>query len=131
MKPKKYILSSDYATIGNDSDTVTITVAIPATSISAGVTQTYNNTATVGTVGAPIEYDINYPLSSRRWKTPQLFFVENTSTINQYQGYINVFRSSTNVVKVFVTVFYGGPSASVVKTARTVTVRVRTFLPLI
>ena len=128
-RPARYITSSDYATIANDSNTITISVTIPATSIAAGASQVYTGTGTVGTIGSPIEYDINYPLSTRRWKSNSFLFVENTGTASQYQGDINVYKSDATTVTVQVVVFYGGPSASVTKTARTVTVRVRTFLP--
>jgi len=122
-------MSSDYATIANDSETVTITVAIPATSITAGTPQVFTGSGIVGSTGSPIEYDINYPLSTRRWKSNAFFFVENASSASQYQGDINVYKSDATTVTVQVVVFYGGPSASVTKTARTVTVRVRTFVP--
>lgn len=127
-KPDKFISNSDYATIANDSDTITFTVNIPATSIAIGATQTYTGSATVGTIGSPIEYDINYPLSARRWKTPELFFVEGSGT-STYQGYINVYKSGATTVTAQVTVFYGGPLASITKTSRTVTVRVKSFIP--
>lgn len=128
-RPAKYILSTYFATLANDSSTTTIIVSIPADAIGAGETQTYTGTATVGTAGSPIEYDINYSLSATRWKTPELLFVENAGGATQYQGYINVYKSAASTVTVQVVVFYGGPSASITKTARTVTVRVRTFIP--
>jgi hypothetical protein len=127
-KPAKFIMNSDYATLANDSDTTTISVSIPATSITSGTPQTYTGTATVGTIGSPIEFDINYSMSARRWKTPALFFVENTGAANQYQGNVNVYKSAASTVTVQVVVFYGG-AGSITKTARTVTVRVKTFIP--
>lgn len=127
-KPAKYILNTDYATLANDSDTTTITVSIPATSIAAGATQVYTGTGTVGTTGSPIEFDVNYSMTTTRWKTPELMFVEGSGA-STYQGYINVYKSAAATVTVQVVVFYGGPSASITKTARTVTVRVRTFIP--
>lgn len=127
-KPAKFISNSDYATIANDSQTITIIVSIPATSIGLGATQTFSGSGEVGNIGSPIEYDINYPLSTRRWKTPELFFVEGTGT-SAYQGYINVYKSGPTTVTVQVAVFYGGPLASITKTARTVTVRVKSFIP--
>lgn len=127
-KPAKFILNSDYATLANDSDTTTITVTIPATSISSGVSQVFTNTVIVGTIGSPIEFDVNYSMSDRIWKTPELLFVENSTLSSAYQGYINVYKSDANTVTVQVMVFYGG-SGSITKNARTVTVKVRTFIP--
>lgn len=127
-KPIKFISNSDYATLANDSSTETITVNIPATSIGIGATQAYTGSITLGTAGSPIEYDINYPSSTRLWKTPELLFVEGTFP-NQYQGYITLYKSGATTVTMQVTVFYGGPNASTTKTARAVTARVRTFIP--
>lgn len=127
-KPKKYILNSEFATLKNDSDTKTITVSIPATSIPGGGTiQTYTGTATLGDVGSPIEYDINYSSTTRRWKTARFDFVENEGLGTQYQGAVFIYKSGASTVTVRVVVFNGNAGA-VTKNARTVTVRVRTFL---
>ena len=121
-------MSSDYATLANDSDTTTITVSIPATSIAVGATQLYTGTAALGEIGSPIEYDINYSMNSKVFKANVLQFIENDSTINQYQGNIFVYKSAANTVTVRVVIFNSG-DATITKTARTVTVRVRTFIP--
>lgn len=127
-KPKKFIVSSDFATLKNDSATTTVTVNIPATSIAGGGTiETYSNTVTIGEVGSPIEYDINYSATTRRWKTTRFEFVENEGTGTQYQGAIFIYKNGPSSVVVSVNVFNGNAGA-VIKTARTVTVRIRTFL---
>jgi hypothetical protein len=127
-KPEKYIFNTDYATLANNSATITCTVSIPADAIGAGATQTYTNTATVGIAGSPIEYDINYSLTAHRWKGNSLSIVENDSLPTQYQGIINVYRNSATTITVQV-VLFNGSASSITKTARTVTVRVRSFIP--
>jgi hypothetical protein len=68
-------------------------------------------------------------MTTQRWKTASLAFVENdTSPTTAYQGNVFVYRSSATQVTVLVIVFNGNAGA-VTKTARTVTVRVRTYLP--
>ena len=126
--PGKYILNSDYATLANDSATVECAVSIPATSITSGSTQFYDNTVTVGTAGSPMECDINCSLSSERWTGTQMLFIENNATASMYQGNVIVYRNSATTVKVRVAVSYflGG---SITKNARTITVRIRTFVP--
>lgn len=128
-KPAKFILSSDYATLANDSDTLQCVVSIPATSIGgSGTVQNYTNTVDIGTIGSPIEYDIQNSMSTQRWKSQQPLFIENTSTANQYQYYVKVYKSSATTVTVLVSIFRGGPGA-ITKTARTITVNVRSFIP--
>lgn len=128
MKPEKYILNSDFATLANDSETTVITVNIPNTNIGAGSSEVLTGTGTLGTSGSPIEYDINYSLSSRQWKTPELLFVENAGAANQYQGYIDAYKSDATTITVSVVIF-NGTLSPITKNARTVTVRVRTFIP--
>lgn len=125
-RPKKYILNSDFATLKNDSDTTTITVNVPATSLPPGI-QTYTSTASIGLSGSPIEYDINYSLNSKRWVTTRFEFVENEGSAIEYQGTVFVYKSGESIVTVKVVVFNGSAS-SITKIARTVTVRARTFL---
>jgi hypothetical protein len=130
-KSEKYIMSSDYATLANDSNTATITVPIPATSITSGTPQEYTSVADIGTIGSPIEYDISSSMTNTIWKGTAGYyclFVENTGAANQYQYIVFVLKSSATQVTVRVIVFYGG-GGSITKTARTVTVRVRTFIP--
>ncbi len=127
-KPEKFILNSDYATLANNSETISCVVTIPATSIASGVTQTFDNTVSVGSAGSPMECDINYSLTSDRWSGQQMLFVENTGTPSQYQGNVVVYRNSPTTVRVRVAVSYFGPG-SITKTARTVTVRIRSFVP--
>lgn len=122
-KPGKFILSSDYATLANDSDTEIITINIPAVSLGAGATTTYSGTVVVGTAGAPIETDINYSLTSHRWVGNFLFVVESTYFVN-----ILVYRDSPVTAKAIAVVFnYTGGSTTL--NARTITVRVRSFVP--
>lgn len=127
-KPKKFILNSDFATIKNDSVTSTITINIPADNIPGnGTIQIYSGSATLGKSGSPIEYDVNYSSTSRRWKTARVEFVENEGLPNQYQGAIFIYKSGASTVTARVAVFNGSPN-TITKYARTVTVRVRTFL---
>ena len=128
-KIAKYILNSDFATLANDSDTTEITVSIPATSIGSGSTQTYSSTATLGTIGAPIEMDINYSMTSQRYVGDFLFVVENDTVAGDtYYISTQVYRSSSTAIKVLAVAYKPG-AGSVTKTARTITVKVRSFLP--
>lgn len=127
-RPEKFILNTDYTTLANDSGTVVCTVLIPGDAIGATSSQMYTGTATAGVAGSPIEYDINYSLTTHRWKTTSLTFVENDGSPTQYQGDINVYRNSPTSVTVQV-VLYNGSASPITKTARTVTVRVRSFIP--
>ena len=127
-KPKKFILNTDFTTLKNDSETKTITVNIPGDLIPGGGTvQIYSGNATLGLSGSPIEYDTNYSSSTRRWKTSRIEFVENEGSGTQYQGAIFIYKSGISTVTVRVAIVNGNAGA-VTKTARTVTVRVKTFL---
>lgn len=127
-KVLKYIGNSDYASLKNDSDTTTLTVSIPGTNIGAGVTQIYDNTLTIGSRGAPMEYDLECSITSKRFKTMEMVVVENASAANQYSVVCRVIRSSATQIKLKVIIFnYSG--STLTKNARTVTLRVRTFIP--
>ena len=123
-KPLNFILNTDYATLKNDSTTQTITLSLPATTLTAGRPVLVSTTSTVGVSGAPMDFDINYSMTTARYITN---FIQINET--QYSATIALFRSGANTVKVKASMFYGGPSASITCTARTVTVRVRTFIP--
>lgn len=127
-KPLKFILNSDYASLKNDSITNTITLNVPATTITAGNSKTYSSEYTVGVSGAPMDFDINYSMTTQRFIGSMMTAVEINGN-STYQISIMIFRSSATNIKVKANLFYGGPNASVTTNARTITVRTRTFIP--
>jgi len=129
-RPLKYIVNTDYATLKNDSDTTTVTISVPAgDSIPAGGYKSYTSSVTVGTAGAPMEFQIYYSSGTQRWLTPALLVVENAgSPTTQYQGYVSIYRSTATIATIRVDYF--NPNGSPVSTtARTITGYVRTYLP--
>lgn len=128
MRPDKYIQSSDFASLANDSESTTITINIPSGVAVPTFPSTlqYSATAEVGSIGAPMNYDINYSTTTRRYKTTELQFVEN-STGTVYQGLVKVLRTSSTEVSVYVVMGKGGGAVNT--NARTVTVKIRTYIP--
>lgn len=123
-RPLKYILNTDFTTLKNDSNTQTITLSLPATTLTAGTPVLVSTTATVGVSGAPMDFDINYSLNTNKYISNFIQITESTYSVT-----IAVFRSGANTVKVKASLYYGGPSPSITSTDRTVTVNCRTYIP--
>jgi hypothetical protein len=128
-RPLNFTLNTDYATLKNDSNTQTITLSLPATTLTTTTPVYFSAAYTAGVSGAPMDFDINYSMTSQRFIANFLQIEENFTTTNWYDVVIKLFRSGATTVKVKVSMFYGGPSASITSNARTVTVRIRTFTP--
>lgn len=126
-KPLNFILNSDYATIKNDSTTQTFTLSVPATTLTTGDPYILSQSFTAGVTGAPIDCDINYSMTTLRVLGLSAFAVENTSTASQYSVVINIFRDSETTIKLKVNIY--PVFVPVTLTARTITIRVRTFIP--
>lgn len=129
MHPNQAIISSGFASLANDSDSIPVTINIPA-GVAVPLfpsTLTYSTTLAIGSIGAPMNYDINYSASTLRFKTNELQFVENASAANPYQGLVKAYRSSPTEISVYVVIGRGGSAVNT--NARTVTVRVSTYLP--
>lgn len=128
-KPLKFIINSDYATLKNDSDTETVILPVPAgDSISSAGYKTYTADVTVGSAGAPMEWQINYSAGTQRFVAPELQVVENTGSGNQYQGYVYIYRTSATTARLAVS-YFNGTGGLVTTNARTITATIRTFIP--
>ncbi len=128
-RPLKYILNSDFAVMKNDSNTVTVNVTVPSGDvISPASYRSYSADISVGAAGAPMEWQINYPIGTQKWLAPSLQVIENAFAANQYQGYVYIYRPTSTTARLQVDYF--NPNAFNVNTnARTITATVRTFLP--
>jgi len=128
-KPLKFILNSNYATLKNDSVTTTVTVTIPGgDSIAGSSYRSYTADVSVGSIGAPMEVQINYSIGSQRFAVGSMQIIENAGTGTQYQGTVSVQRPSASVARLRVDYFNGNVGA-ITTVARTATAYIRTYLP--
>ena len=126
-------LNTDYASPANDdSGTITVTipnnVLVPAPGSPALV---YSNSANIGKPGAAFTYRVNYSRYPREMLGNFGTFAEIISTGPPPQLYsfrVTVYRTGTTV-NVRVNVYGGVSSARTI--GSTITVRVRTFIPIV
>lgn len=128
-KAQRFNVSSDYATLRNDSTTQTLTISVPNTdSISAGGYKNYTVDITIGTIGAPMEWQISYSSGTQKWLGNNLQVVENAGAGNQYQGNVYIYRTSATNVRMTLS-YYNGTGSPITTKARTVTATLRTYIP--
>ena len=129
MKPLKFIINTDFATLKNDSNTISGIITVPAgVNIPSGVYLTYTSDIVVGTIGAPMECQLNYSAGTQRWVTDNIQVTENTFTANQYDGTIFIYRLNQTTARVQIT-YFNGTGGAVNTKSRTVSVTIRTFIP--
>lgn len=136
VKPSQFILNTDYATLKNDA-TGSFSFVIPASIVIPAFdyyTASYN--LTIGTAGAPARTFINSSQSPTLWFLGanlqiQIDGVDSISGPVVYGCFIYISRSASNVVTATVVIYNtnGVGNLTTESTARTITIKVNTFLP--
>jgi len=138
VKPSRFILNTDYATLKNDDEailtfTIPGSIVIPASGSYSNVT---SHTIDIGTTGAPMRALINSSYNANLWfygSVLQINALGSYSVIGAftYQYWIAVTRSSQTTADVLVIIAnqIPGNTLTTEATARTITVRLSSFIP--
>lgn len=141
-KPEQFISTTDYSTLKND-DVQTLTFVIPGSIvIPASAPYYYVQTQTIqvgGVLGATARVEINTSRESSIWYSGSVLQVVADGTWSiagggEYPYYIFVSRTSATTVTARVYIpndggAFGAGSLTTEATARTVNIRIATFLP--
>ena len=138
-KPSNFIQNSDYATLKNDGNN-TVSFTIPG-SIAIPSSGTYSYSATydviVGSNGAVTKTFINSSVDSTKWFfTPQLQIVatgvDSVAGVVDYDYFVYITRVNATTSRMNVLIPNDGGTGGTLTTettARTITVKVSSFLP--
>lgn len=131
MRLKKFISSTDYTTLKNDSELVSVSATIPAsTAVGAGATVTYTGDVTVGTAGSPMLVTVREPINSRYLLYAGPIQYVYISGPDQLQGFVTVFKTSATNVRIKIDLYNGGGApVNTEGVTRTFTAYIRTYLP--
>jgi len=139
VKPSRFILNTDYATLKNDDEailtfTIPGSIVIPASGSYSNVT---SHTVEIGTTGAPMRALINSSYNANLWFYGSVLQINASGTDSiigavTYQYWIAVTRSSQTTADVLVIIANQtgtGGTLTTEPTVRTITVRLSSFIP--
>lgn len=123
-KLKRFISSTDYTTLKNDSDSVSVSVSIPAgQAIGPGASATWSTDVTVGSTGAPMFSTIKWSGNNLPIPGEIIQFVPTNFT-----GYVFVSRPTATTARI-TALLLNSDIVSRNTAAATFTAYIRTFIP--
>jgi len=130
-KPENFILTSDFATLKNDSQAQTASVVFPASiAVAINGTAEYHTDISAGSAGAAIRCRIKSSKFSSKWlASPQVIY-SRTGSAGLYTMVAYVYLVSAGTVRCSVSVFNNTGSAMTTEAgAETIDFNVSTFIP--
>lgn len=132
-KAEKFIMSTDFATIKNDSDVNTTTISLAGSRvISAGSVYSQTSDITLGTVNAPMTFYIKHSQNDKYLVSSPLQYVANglvSGVSQQYTATVFVYRLNSTTIRMQLSVYnFYSNTLTTESTARTITLYVKTYL---
>lgn len=132
-KAEKFIMSTDFATIKNDSDVATTTLTVPGSQNVAGASlKSWSEDIVIGTVNAPMTFYLKHSANNKYYNCFVLDYIA-TGTVSgssaTYDVGIFVYRLNTTTVRLTASIYNPyGTTLTTEATSRTVSLYVRTYL---
>ena len=97
---KRFIYSSDFTTLKNDSESTSVTVAIPnGQSIAPGTAATWSTDVSVGTTGAPMFVTIVWS-GNNRYIPGEIVQYVYVGGLYGFTGYVFVSRPTSTTARI-------------------------------